>query len=55
MIAKESRRLLVGTVVRNKNDLGTVRKVTPSGVFIDWANGKRGWIDHKDMGKVAHW
>jgi len=55
MKIKESKQLLVGTVVTwdsDKNDMGTVREVTPNGVFIDWANGQRGWIDHRDMRKV---
>lgn len=55
MTYQESERLLVGTVVMwdgNRDDMGTVRKVTPAGVYIDWANGQRGWIDHRDMGKV---
>ena len=52
---QESKRLLVGTVVMwdgDENDLGTVRQVTSTAVFIDWANGQRGWIDHRDMRKV---
>jgi len=52
---KESKQLLIGTVVTwddDPTDLGTVREVTPEGVFIDWANGQRGWIDHKDMNRI---
>ena len=55
MKVKESKQLLIGTVVTwngDPTDMGTVRAITPGGVFIDWANGQRGWIDHKDMKKI---
>ncbi len=56
MTAKEARRLLIGTVVmwnENTDDTGTVRHISPTAVYIDWANGDQGWIDFKDMKHVS--
>jgi hypothetical protein len=56
MTAKEAKRLLVGTVViwdGAPNDLGTVRKLSPTGFYVDWENGQRGWIDYRGAKKVS--
>jgi hypothetical protein len=56
MTTKEAKRLLIGTVVMwdgDKDDLGTVRKLSDAAFYVDWANGQRGWIDFRDASKIA--
>lgn len=56
MTTREAKLLLVGTIVMwddNPSDLGTVRKLCPTGVYIDWENGQRGWIDYRDAKKIS--
>ena len=56
MTAKEARQLLVNGVVmwdNNPNDLGTVRKLSPTAFYVDWENGKKGWIDFYDAQKIS--
>lgn len=55
MTAKEAKRLLIGTVVMWNNDpddLGTVRKLSPNGFYVDWENGQKGWIDYRDAKRI---
>ena len=56
MTEEEARRLLVRTVVMwdgDPTDLGTVRKFSWSGFYVDWENGQSGWIDYQDAERVS--
>lgn len=56
MTATQARQLLVGTIVTwdgNPDDLGTVRRIGPNGLFIDWVDGKVGWVYFEDAAKVS--
>lgn len=56
MTPQEAKRLLINTVVMrngNPDDMGTVLKLSPTGFFVDWENGQRGWIDYKDAQRIS--
>ena len=56
MNTKEAKKLLPLTVVvwdKNPDDLGIVRETAHGGVFIDWENGRSGWIAFQDMEKIS--
>ena len=57
MTVKEAKRLLVGTIVMwddDLDDLGTVRKLSSTGFYVDWANGLyHGWIDYQGAEKIS--
>jgi hypothetical protein len=55
MNSKQAQLLMVNEVVMwndDKDDLGTVRQISPSGFFVDWANGQQGWIDFHDAAQI---
>jgi len=55
MTAKEAKRLSPGTVVMwdgNPYDWGTVRELSTTGFYVDWADGQYGWIDYKGATRV---
>ena len=56
MTYAEAKRVLLNTVIKwngDPNDLGTVRKVSSTALYIDWENGQHGWIDFHDAEKVS--
>lgn len=56
MTEKQARELLRNTVViwnNDPDDLGTVRKLSSTAFFVDWANGQDGWVDYRDAKKIS--
>ena len=56
MSEAEAKHVLTNTVVtwdNNPDDLGKVVGKSPSGFFVVWETGQRGWIDFKDAKRVS--
>lgn len=57
MTQKDAKQLLPGTVVMwygNTQDLGTVRRLSPSKFYIDWNVRKRsGWVTYGNAKNVS--
>lgn len=52
----QSKNLQPGAIIvwdGNPKLTGTVVKVTSTAVYIKWADGDQGWLNHREMKKAA--